>query len=257
MPAPVAIRTLDGMPDLVAAAGLLNALWSAELVPTNLARAVQHSGGYVAGAFVGGALVGASLAFLGRHDGQVILHSHITGVLPDHRGIGARLKHHQREWCAARDIAAITWTFDPLVARNAYFNLHKLGAVATAYLPDHYGAMADGVNAGEESDRLHVWWPVTPDRTPPAVEASAATLLLDVGAEEEPRAHGHLPSDGQPLALRIPADIEALRATRPDRSARWRRASRAVFQPAYAAGYRATDVSRDGTYLLTMEAGGA
>ena len=85
------------------------------------------------------------------------MHSHITGVLPglQSQGLGRLLKQHQREWALAREVGHITWTFDPLVARNAHFNLRVLGARVTEYLVDHYGPMDDGVNRGDETDRHH------------------------------------------------------------------------------------------------------
>ena len=88
------------------------------------------------------------------------MHSHITGVLPDHQsqGLGRVLKQHQREWALARDVGHITWTFDPLVARNAHFNLRVLGTRVTEYLVNHYGPMDDGVNRGDETDRIMVSW---------------------------------------------------------------------------------------------------
>ncbi len=65
-------------------------------------------------------------------------------------GLGRLLKQHQRDWAFAHGVGHITWTFDPLVARNAHFNLRVLGARITEYLVDHYGAMDDGVNRGDE-----------------------------------------------------------------------------------------------------------
>ena len=73
-------------------------------------------------------------------------------------GVGFELKQHQRRWCLERGVKTIEWTTDPLVRRNAYFNLTKLGARASDYLVNFYGAMTDGLNAGEESDRLLISW---------------------------------------------------------------------------------------------------
>ncbi len=56
------------------------------------------------------------------------------------------MKLHQRAWAIARGIPVIEWTFDPLVARNAYFNIRKLGAMPVEYLPNFYGIMGDGIN---------------------------------------------------------------------------------------------------------------
>ena len=61
----------------------------------------------------------------------------------------------------------MTWTFDPLVARNAYFNIEKLGARPTHYMIDYYGQMSDGINAGQASDRVLLTWDLTVDTPPP------------------------------------------------------------------------------------------
>ena len=165
----VDIRLLHEMPDLEEAARLFVAVWrppdgQLQVVP-ELMRAWAHSGCYVSGAYdVDGAMVAASAGFFGHPGERVSYHSHITGVLPSAqgRGVGLAVKHHQYAWALERGVAEIVWTFDPLLARNASFNLARLGADAVTYLPDFYGAMSDGVNAGQGSDRLHVHWDVVP-----------------------------------------------------------------------------------------------
>ena len=104
-------------------------------MPPNLLRALAHSGNYAVGLYDGERMVGASVAFFAA-PAERSMHSHITGVLPDHQshGLGRVLKQHQREWALARDVGHITWTFDPLVARNAHFNLRVLGTRVTEYL---------------------------------------------------------------------------------------------------------------------------
>ena len=156
----VEVRLLADLPDLEAAAALVNVVWEdPTLVSPSLLRASTHFGNPTLGAFVDGRLVGVCIGFLAA-SGGVHLHSHITGVLPSHQqlGIGAALKDAQRRWCREHDIDEITWTFDPMLARNASFNLRKLGAVAEALLPAFYGSMDDGVNRGDVSDRLEVHW---------------------------------------------------------------------------------------------------
>ena len=73
------------------------------------------------------------------------------------------LKAAQRDWCLARGIDVVTWTMDPMVARNAWFNLHKLGAVGVAFHRDYYGPMDDTFNRGERSDRLEFRWDLRSD----------------------------------------------------------------------------------------------
>lgn len=131
---------------------LIEDVWEQRLVIPELLRAIAHAGGYVAGAHRGDELVAASVAFLARSDAATLhLHSHITGVATaaQGRGVGYLVKQHQRRWCLERDIHAIEWTFDPAIARNAWFNLQRLGADVVAFVPDFYG---DG------DDRFVVRW---------------------------------------------------------------------------------------------------
>src|SRR5581483_10885895 len=105
----------------------------------------------------------------------------ITGVVGAHQGahLGYELKQHQRTWALDRGLTAIEWTFDPLVRRNAYFNLVKLGAEIIRYEPDFYGPMRDATNAGDESDRVVTRWKLIDDRRawPVADEAHAVAIL--------------------------------------------------------------------------------
>src|SRR5262249_19079167 len=143
--------------------------------------------------------------------------SHITGVdrTGQSAGVGYALKQHQRAWALARGIPAVRWTYDPLVRRNAYFNLHKLGAAAREYLPDFYGAMDDGTNTGDTTDRLYVSW----EPTSPAAVAAArgdvigfdAATVRDAGAavvldrvDDEPVASGELVASGGRPAPGVP-----------------------------------------------------
>ncbi|MFI6600621.1 GNAT family N-acetyltransferase [Nonomuraea sp. NPDC050536] len=243
------IRELADVREQRAAAALLARVWHAEEahppVEPVLIRALEHSGNYVAGAFAGDEMVGAAAGFTapGGH-----LHSHITGVLPAHRGlhVGYALKQHQRDWALARGIGEIHWTFDPLLGRNAYFNLHKLGALPTAYLPDFYGPMLDGVNAGHASDRLYLVWRLDSPRRAEPGPADTATLL---GADQD-GAPVLRPTGAARVLIRVPDDIEALRRASPAAAAGWRLAVRQAMQQALASGYRITGFRRDGHYVL-------
>ncbi len=157
------IRTLDTAPEMAAIVNVFQLVWGSvtPIASVELLRAISHAGGYVAGAFESGTIVGASFGFLARHDGEQALHSHVTGILPgiQHSGVGRAVKHHQRAWAAEHEIPWITWTFDPLVRRNAWFNIEVLGAEIADYHVNFYGEMTDSINAQDESDRLMVAWP--------------------------------------------------------------------------------------------------
>ena len=158
------IVELSEVADLQQVVELFSKVWGVRdevLINSNTLRALAHSGNYVAGAKTKGRLVGAVMGWLGGHPpGGLHLHSHILAVIPETeaRGLGFALKQHQRSWCIARGIPTVEWTFDPLVRRNAYFNLTKLGAEASSYLVNFYGPMEDGINAGDDSDRILVTW---------------------------------------------------------------------------------------------------
>ncbi len=256
------ITELQAVADLEAVVALFSTVWGASepLIDSSTLKALSRSGNYVAGAKSDGRLIGALTGFLGGHPpGPLHLHSHILGVAPDveARGLGFALKQHQRLWCLERGIPTIEWTYDPLVRRNAYFNLTKLGAEAASYLVNFYGPMDDAINAGDESDRILVSWDLQSDKSKaaaaghavePSVDPRAA--ILSVSASGEPAA--------KPIAChlalaQVPEDIVAVRRRDPALAKRWRRAVRATLGEAMATGYRVTGATRDGWYVLAAE----
>jgi predicted GNAT superfamily acetyltransferase len=278
------ISELVDAPSHHVAAALLQGVWRADspdsVVNAALMTALAHAGNYVAGAYQGERMVAAAVGFLGVGH----LHSHVAGVDRTIRtgGIGFALKQHQRAWALARSITEVCWTFDPLVSRNAYFNLHKLGGSATEYLPDFYGELADGINLGDPTDRLYVRWrlespaavaaangyPADVDAV--AMRAEGAAVLVDrvgpLGQFEAPSAEGwalgyerpsvtggslpRLPADGRALLVAVPEDIETLRSHDPGAATQWRYAVRGALAEALDAGYRVDGFSRDGFYAL-------
>ncbi|MBB5872920.1 putative GNAT superfamily acetyltransferase [Allocatelliglobosispora scoriae] len=248
---------LHSIGDCIAAGELVRQVWDAasadSVVNASTMRAFAHSGNYVAGAYAGDLLVGVAVAF--RGDGH--LHSHVAGVLPGHQGggVGHALKQHQRGWSLRHGIDRVAWTFDPLIRRNAVFNLRKLGADATEYLPDFYGPLDDGVNAGDVTDRLYIEWHLdspaaigaargTPADADPA---GAATLLADADDRPVP---GSAAPDGGPLLIAVPRDIEALRTRDPHLAAAWRVALREAVTSTLTRGYAISGITRTGSYLL-------
>lgn len=240
------VRELRRIDEFAEVFRLFDEIWHPEPanppVTVELMRVFSHTGSYVAGAYEGGTLVGASVGVLAEGN---TLHSHVTGAAPG-RGIGHALKTHQRAWCAERGIDRITWTFDPLVRRNAYFNLAKLGARPIEYVESFYGAMADAINEGDESDRLVVEWLVKEQEAPGGPYQGVVVL------EEEDR----LPVRGQvkgPVALvGTPADIEALRRDEPSAAMAWRLATREVLGGLMADGGRITGFTRNGEYVVLI-----
>jgi len=204
-------REFTSLQQMQAACAALDRVWgigpgqTSEVQPP-LLRALGHGGNYLVGAYgPDGALVGASVGFFTEPLGAA-MHSHITGVLPGvaGAGVGAAMKWHQRQWALERGLTRITWTYDPLIARNSFFNLTRLGARPETYFVDFYGVMHDGANRGQPTDRMQVGWDLSavstldaqrvvlerrptsegpdPDR---AIRTGAATLL-SVGPAGEP-----------------------------------------------------------------------
>jgi predicted GNAT superfamily acetyltransferase len=254
----VVVRTLDRIADIADAEALFAATWPGQPPATaGLMRALEHAGGYVAGAYLDGGMVGAAAAFLASHPTPG-LHSHVAAVAPAARGrgVGYALKVHQRAWAAEHGLQTVTWTFDPLVRRNAWFNIGKLGASIGEYLVDFYGRMDDGINDGDESDRLLAVWPVTDvhDRTGlhdhREVGAEVRVALAEVeGRPVVADADGDV-SGGGVFAVATPPDVESLRRTDPAVAHAWRIAVREALEPRLRTG-RVVGFTRAGSYLVT------
>ena len=231
---PVHVRALATRDDLQSLLHCFEAAWTlppgSRPLSTELLLALQHAGNPVLGAFRGTQMVGGSVGVTGvRPDGSTVLHSHMTGVVPDqvHTGVGRQLKWAQRDWARARSVATIEWTFDPLVRRNGWFNLVVLGASAREYLVDFYGPIDDGINAGDETDRLVAVWELDRDPVPVAVT----------------------PGD---VVVATPDDIVALRRTRPEAAQQWRRDLRHQLAPLLDRGGTVVTMTRSGDYVVRM-----
>lgn len=250
----VEIRLLHAAADMQEVAALIAAVWGREPerppMDPGLLVALAHSGNYVSGGYVDGVLVGASAGWF-HSPARASLHSHITGILPAvaGRGVGRALKLHQRAWALERGLATITWTFDPLVARNSYINLALLGVDVVEYLPDLYGPMADALNAGHASDRLLVSWDL--------VSARARTQEVPAGARPALVVTEGVPSVTGSAAVppawtvAVPSDIEELRRRDPDLAAAWRQAQRAVLAGLLADGWMVSGFDRAAGFVLT------
>jgi predicted GNAT superfamily acetyltransferase len=211
MSAGAAISELRELEDLRELEGLFTAIWERPEVPpvnSDILRALAHSGNYVVGARLGNRLVGGLVGWLGGlPPHELHMHSHILGVVTGSqvRGLGFDLKQHQRRWCLERGVKVVEWTTDPLVRRNAYFNLSKLGAQAREYLVNFYGVMADGLNVGEESDRILISWQLdsseawsatTGHATEPDVDELLRSGLRRAGCRIIVRSRPYLPGAG-------------------------------------------------------------
>ncbi|MCB0965913.1 MAG: hypothetical protein KDB37_03680 [Ilumatobacter sp.] len=229
----IEIRLLESADEMSAVGTMFQQVWGSvtPLVETELLCAIAHSGGYVIGAYDAANLIGASFGFLGRYDGQEALHSHVTGILPgvQHTGVGRAIKEHQRAWAVERGIPWITWTFDPLVRRNAWFNIEVLQATVAEYLENFYGRMGDAINGDDDSDRLLVAWPTNASATRPTAPAGATVVEVET-----------------------PDDIVRLRRTDITAAQAWRVRVRNELRDALDAGGVVTGFTRDGSYQVAV-----
>jgi len=229
-------------------------------VSRTMLRALAHAGNYCALAYDGDEPVGVCVGFLGVEPPNTV-HSHIAGVLGSAGGrhIGFALKQHQRAWAVDRGIGTITWTYDPLVRRNAFFNMTKLGALPTEYAEDFYGEMSDSINAGERTDRLVVHWDLLSQAAVAAGRCAEVVVaeLLARGAQivvDESAEGPVVTASSAPVQLvRVPPDIEALRLGSPETARRWRFAVRDTLGDLMRHGWSVTAFSRDGFYVLAEE----
>lgn len=235
----VTFRELQGMAEFRAAEALQREVWGEGDLPdpADLMLVIQAEGGLVGGAFAGDRLLGYVFGFPTRE--PQVQHSHRLAVLPQARGrgLGARLKFFQRDWCLARGMTRVRWTFDPLRALNATLNIEALGAQSDTYLPDFYGEMA-GINAGLASDRLLADW----NLAAPGVAARAAGHPLPVAG-------------GEVLPLTLPDDIEALARAQPARAEALRLDLRARLQAAFAEGRQIIRFDRTARRYILSSAG--
>jgi predicted GNAT superfamily acetyltransferase len=264
----LAVRRLSEPSELRALADVVGKVWGAAAEPLlsqELLRVLAFDTGYLAGAFPAGGsgpkdLLGVCVGLIGlTQEHTPLLHSHITGVLPEgrRRHAGHVLKLHQRSWALSVQLSLVQWTTDPLVRRNAYFNTVKLAALPVTYLPDFYGEMTDRLNAGQHSDRLLIRWDLASDvvraaasGTPwvPAVPPGAIPVLAE-DADGRPMSRP-LPDATTAVLVGTPADVERLRMEYPRLARDWRAAQREVLPGLLSGGWRITGVVGRSSYLL-------
>ena len=232
----VSIVHLQEFSSQLAAREIFDSVWAIESgseITSNLLQAMIHSGSYLSGAFIDNKIVGAAFAFPAINDG-LHLHSHMTAVLPEFRdqGVGYALKIDQWSWAKKKDYSHLSWTFDPLVRRNAKLNIAKLGVDISDYFPNFYGDMPDALNTGDESDRLMVSW-----RTD--LDAPKARELITNPESSD-------------ILIEIPEDIVAIRSKNQSESMKWRRQVREQFVAAFEKNGKVIGFSANNEYVVRI-----
>ncbi len=164
-------KTVEELTDCVRLQREVFALPELEISPVRHFVVTLHAGGFTLGAFREEKLVGFTLSVPAILRGEKAFYSHMTAVAEDFQsaGIGGKLKWKQRETSLEKGVKIIKWTFQPVLALNAYFNLEKLGAVIREYKPNFYGtdystSAEQSEKAGLDSDRLFAEWHLTSEK---------------------------------------------------------------------------------------------
>jgi predicted GNAT superfamily acetyltransferase len=292
----LSLHILETPQEMLAVEEIQHRLWPGtdrDIVPDHMLLAAVHNGGLVIGAIEietpgnpvlepsaldelefldplnppeQAKLVGFVFGFPGIYstpDGPRLKHcSHLLGVLPAYRdqGLGFQLKRAQWQMVRHQGIDRITWTYDPLLSRNAHLNIARLGTVCNSYIRDAYGNMRDALNQGAPSDRFQVDWWLNSKRVVrrmskrPRAQLDLAHYLAAgipiinptrIGSDSLPRPAGLnevAPFAGHSLLLlEIPADFMALKTADRDLAIAWRLHTRSLFEELFQTGYLVTD----------------
>lgn len=242
-----------------------------EILPGRFLHALKLNGACLLAAYDGDKVLGFVFGLLGTVENlkgrideiaaaRLQMYSAIMGVLPEYQGqgIGYRLKLAQREFALRIGVRLVTWTYDPLESRNAYFNVGKLGVICHRYFRDFHGRLG-GINAGLPTDRFYVEWWVTSNRVVGKLSSDRGPLNLDAylngGAElvneakfrddnliEPPR--DFVRSQKRILMAEIPANIQEIKRSDPELAIAWRHHSRHLFEHYFDHNYIITDFVR-------------
>ena len=266
------IKILERIDEMPAVEELQRQTWQGnetEILPGAFLLASVHAGGLLLGAYVEERLVGFAYSFPGieadspTDKPRLKHHSHMLAVHPDYRshGVGFALKRAQWQMVRRQGIGHITWTYDPLLSRNAWLNITRLGTVCSTYLVNYYGEMQDELNAGLPSDRFEVDWWLNSKRVNLRLSRrrrGALDLAHYLAAETpivnpsrvnadgwpEPPEEAEMPTESvlpNLLLVEIPADLNGLKAVHPETALGWRLTTRSIFQELFRQGYLVTD----------------
>jgi predicted GNAT superfamily acetyltransferase len=231
---------------------VIDRTWGGQRLDREVVRALAASGNVSWGAMDGDRLVAFVLGWAGVDARGLHVHSHMLASIPDrrHRGVGTALKLAQRAQALEQGIELVRWTFDPVLARNAWLNIGKLGATIDGFERNFYGSMQDTLNEGERSDRAFVAWDLRPEpgpRVPPAAD----DMVRD--ADGEPATT--VPDGVGARRIAIPRQYPELRAADPARADRWRDAIAAAFEACIADGLVGIAFDRDRSAYVFADGG--
>lgn len=239
-------REVFGLPDL-------------EISPRRHLIVSRQAGGWTLGAFVPGGdaerLVGFVHHLAAVKGNEIFGYSHMMAVAHDYqnKGVGGRLKWSQRKRAMDEGRSFIKWTWDPMQARNAHFNLNRLGVTVSSYAENFYGtdypssppgndagaAGGHGTPLGIDSDRLFANWQLQARRVIDLARGSVAGIMSNPDA-----------------TIQIPADWSKLIKQYPEAAKQEQLRVRQEFQTAFAARLVCSGFERSAEwprYLLYKE----
>ncbi len=238
-PAPCVIRDLDSLADYDACVALQDDTWGdgfSERVPGAILRVAQKVGGVAAGAFDDtGRMIGFVFGMTGVRNGALVHWSDMLAVRPDARGtgLGEQLKHFQRDKVRDLGVSIMFWTADPLVARNAHFNINHLGAFPAEYVENMYGDNTGSVLHGAmPTDRIVYRWAL---EAPPPIDRTGIAASDDdrlpaaIAFEADGTPIGITTVDAPHVRIHVPHDLTLIQAGSPELALAWRIAVRAAF----------------------------
>lgn len=256
----ITIRDLSSSQDYADCVALQDATWGAafsERVPGAILRVSQRIGGVAAGAFdEHSTMIGFVFGMTGVRDGELVHWSDMLAVREELRGqgIGEQLKIYQRDKVLAIGVQTMLWTFDPIQAKNANFNINHLGALPIEYVPDMYGSNTGSALHGTlPTDRFIVRWELTgrnaPERSALPISGGEPPIANPVGEDGLPVAM-LLPSNSShagPVRVQVPVDFASVHRQAAGNASRWRLVLREVMTAWLGAGYHVKAfIRRDG-----------
>jgi len=238
----IRIRELTGIEDCRRLPDIQLQVWGhseRDLTPAHQYRVSTQMGGILLGAFIKKELAGFVYSFPAIFEGKLVQHSHHLGVLPQFQGygIGKALKWAQRDWALRQGYNRITWTFDPLQAKNAHLNFHALGGICRTYLPNFYG-MGSALNLGPKipTDRLLIEWPIREERVEERRRGDSGTCEKTVLPRALERKTAG--SDSRPVSPRLKLHDKRILAEAPLGTRSWREEKRLDLIASWQAGLR-------------------
>ena len=258
----IEIRPLEDFEDYLASLKLQQDTWGKDfndLTSPSLQIVAQKIGGLAAGAFASsGQLVGMVFGLTGPREDDALVHwSHMVAVREGWRGrgIGLRIKRYQRWRMIEQGVETICWTYDPLEAANAHFNINRLGVQIEAYTCDLYGSgESSTLHQGLGTDRFTARWSVKAERVRQALQgcpppqkgrAQAPNVIVGASGSEEQRLEADVGAQAALLRLEIPARIQSVKKRHPERAVQWRQVTREAFMHYMKRGYEVDGFYRD------------